>query len=144
MDALAKLVEEATIPTVTVFNKDPNNHPFVVKFFNSPNAKAMLFVNFNIFDSFKSKYHEVAEQYKGNDISFLIGDVEASQGAFQYFGLKEDQTPLIIIQTNEGEKYLKTNVEPDHIASWVKEFKDGKVKPYKKIRTYPRGQQRTC
>lgn len=43
----------------------------------------MLFVNFNIFDSFKSKYHEVAEQYKGNDISFLIGDVEASQGAFQ-------------------------------------------------------------
>lgn len=45
----------------------------------------MLFVNFNndLFDSFKSKYHEVAEQYKGNDISFLIGDVEASQGAFQ-------------------------------------------------------------
>ncbi|XP_015079485.1 protein disulfide-isomerase [Solanum pennellii] len=137
VDALAKLVEEATIPTVTVFNKDPNNHPFVVKFFNSPNAKAMLFVNFNIFDSFKSKYHEVAEQYKGNDISFLIGDVEASQGAFQYFGLKEDQTPLIIIQTNEGEKYLKTNVEPDHIASWVKEFKDGKVKPYKKSEPIP-------
>lgn len=45
----------------------------------------MLFVNFNsgLIDTFKSKYHEVAEQYKGNDISFLIGDVEASQGAFQ-------------------------------------------------------------
>lgn len=39
MEALAKLVEEATIPTVTVYNKDPNNHPFVIKFFNSPNAK---------------------------------------------------------------------------------------------------------
>ncbi|KAH0660606.1 hypothetical protein KY285_027265 [Solanum tuberosum] len=139
VDALAKLVEEATIPTVTVYNKDPNNHPFVVKFFNSPNAKAMLFVNFNndLFDSFKSKYHEVAEQYKGNDISFLIGDVEASQGAFQYFGLKEDQTPLIIIQTNDGEKYLKPNVEPDHIASWVKDFKDGKVKPFKKSEPIP-------
>ncbi|PHU11568.1 hypothetical protein BC332_18498 [Capsicum chinense] len=39
VDALAKLVEEAIIPTVTVFNKDPNNHPFVIKFFNSANAK---------------------------------------------------------------------------------------------------------
>lgn len=39
MDALAKLVEEAIIPTVTIFNKDPNNHPFVIKFFNSANAK---------------------------------------------------------------------------------------------------------
>jgi protein disulfide-isomerase A1 len=139
VDALAKLVEEATIPTVTVFNKDPNNHPFVIKFFNSPNAKAMLFVNFNsdLIDTFKSKYHEVAKQYKSSDISFLIGDVEASQGAFQYFGLKEDQVPLIIIQKNDGEKYLKPNVEPDHIASWVKEFKDGKVKPFKKSEPTP-------
>ncbi|PHT76138.1 Protein disulfide-isomerase [Capsicum annuum] len=39
VDALAKLVEEAIIPTVTVFNKDPNNHPFVIKFFNNANAK---------------------------------------------------------------------------------------------------------
>lgn len=139
VDTLAKLVEAASIPTVTLFNKDPNNHPFVIKFFNSPNAKAMLFVNFNsdLIDTFKSKYHEVAEQYKGNDISFLIGDVEASQGAFQYFGLKEDQVPLIIIQTNDGEKYLKPNVEPDHIASWVKDFKDGKVKPFKKSEPIP-------
>ncbi|XP_060214393.1 protein disulfide-isomerase [Lycium barbarum] len=139
VDALAKFVEEASIPTVTVFNKDPNNHPFVIKFFNSPNAKAMLFVNFSNdqIDTFKSKYQEVAEQFKGKDISFLIGDVEASQGAFQYFGLKEDQVPLIIIQTSDGEKYLKPNVEPDHIASWVKEFKDGKVKPFKKSEPIP-------
>lgn len=139
VDTLAKLVEEAAIPTVTVYNKDPNNHPFVIKFFNNPNAKAMLFVNFNndLFDSFKSKYHEVAEQYKGNDLGFLIGDVEASQGAFQYFGLKEDQIPLIIVQTSDGGKYIKPNIEPDHIASWVKEFKDGKVKPFKKSEPIP-------
>nr|UZC53371.1 petunia protein disulfide isomerase-1 [Petunia x hybrida] len=139
VDALANLVEEASTPTVTLFNKDPNNHPFVIKFFNSKNAKAMLFVNFNsdLIDTFKSKYHEVAEQFKGNDISFLIGDVEASQGAFQYFGLKEDQVPLIIIQTNDGEKYLKPNVEPDHIASWVKDFKDGKVKAFRKSEPIP-------
>lgn len=39
VDASEKFVEEASIPVVTLFNKDPDNHPFVIKFFNSPNAK---------------------------------------------------------------------------------------------------------
>lgn len=39
MDALEKFVEEASAPIVTLFNRDPSNHPFVFKFFNSPNAK---------------------------------------------------------------------------------------------------------
>ncbi|KAK9096079.1 hypothetical protein Sjap_021576 [Stephania japonica] len=125
VDALEKFVEEASVPTVTIFNKDPNNHPFVIKFFNSPNAKAMLFLNFSdeAADSFKSKLQEVAESYKGKGISFLIGDLEASQGAFQYFGLKEEQVPLVVIQENDGEKYLKPN--------------DGKVNPYRKSEPIP-------
>ncbi|KAK6132354.1 hypothetical protein DH2020_033914 [Rehmannia glutinosa] len=139
VDALVKFVEETSTPTVTLFNKDPKHHPFVIKFFNSPNAKAMLFLNFasEQFDAFKSKYHEVAALYKGKDLSFLMGDIEASQGAFQYFGLKEEQVPLIIIQTNDGGKYLKPNVEPDQVASWVKDFKDGNVQPYKKSEPIP-------
>ncbi|KAF2317199.1 hypothetical protein GH714_016573 [Hevea brasiliensis] len=80
VDVLEKFVEESSIPIVTVFNNDPINHPYVIKFFNSPNAK--------------------------------------------YFGVKEDQVPLIIIQTNDGQKYLKPNLEPDHIAPWLKEYKE--------------------
>ncbi|XP_057795743.1 protein disulfide-isomerase [Salvia miltiorrhiza] len=139
VDALVKFVEETSTPTVTLFNKDPKNHPFVIKYFNIPNAKAMLFLNFSTeyYDAFKSKYHEVAQLYKGKDLSFLMGDVEASQGAFQYFGIKEEQVPVIIIQSNDGEKFLKPNVEPDQIASWVKDFKDGNVQPYKKSEPIP-------
>lgn len=139
VDALEKFVEESSVPIVTLFNKDPSNHPFVIKFFNGPNAKAMLFLDHSseLFDAFKSKYHEVAEQYKGKGINFLLGDLEASQGAFQYFGLKDDQVPLIVIQTNDGQKYLKPNLEPDHIAPWVKEYQDGKVLPYKKSEPIP-------
>lgn len=45
----------------------------------------MLFINFaaDIADSLKSKYHETAEQYRQEGIKFLVGDVEASQRAFQ-------------------------------------------------------------
>lgn len=41
VDALEKFVEESVIPLVTVFNNDPSNHPFVIKFFNNPNAKVI-------------------------------------------------------------------------------------------------------
>lgn len=139
IEALEKFVEETSIPIVTVFNNDPSNHPYVIKFFNSPNAKAMLFVNFTTeaADSLKSKYREAAEQYRQDGISFLVGDVEASQGAFQYFGLKEDQVPLIIIQHNDGKKFLKPNLEPDHVSAWLKDYKDGKIQPYKKSEPIP-------
>ncbi|KAF7829820.1 protein disulfide-isomerase [Senna tora] len=139
LDTLEKFVEEASLPIVTVFNSDPSNHPYVIKFFNSPNAKAMLFINFTTeeADSLKSKYREAAEQYRLDGISFLVGDVEASQGAFQYFGLKEDQVPLIIIQHNDGTKFLKPNLEPEHIPAWLKDYKDGKIQPYKKSEPIP-------
>lgn len=42
---------------------------------------------------------------------------------FQYFGVKEDQVPIIIIQTTDGKKYIKAHLEPDQIASWLKDFK---------------------
>lgn len=139
VDALEKFVEESSIPIVTVFNNDANNHPFVIKFFNSPNAKAMLFMNFSSegTEPIQSKYREVAEQYKGQGISFLLGDLEASQGAFQYFGLQESQVPLIVIQTNDGQKYLKPNLDADQIAPWLKEYKEGKVPPFRKSEPIP-------
>ncbi|KAL4565795.1 hypothetical protein LXL04_029901 [Taraxacum kok-saghyz] len=138
LDALKKFVEEATIPTVTVFNHDPKNHPFVIKFFNTPNAKAMLFVNFSSkpFGDYESKYQDIANEHKGKGISFLIGDVEASQGAFQFFGLKEDHVPVMVINADK-EKYVKPNVEPHHIELWLKEYKDGKVAPYVKSEPVP-------
>jgi protein disulfide-isomerase A1 len=49
----------------------------------------MLFLNFSSenFEAFKSNFNEAAKQFKGKEVSFLIGDIEASQGAFQVFHL---------------------------------------------------------
>lgn len=45
----------------------------------------MLFLNFSTgpFDSFKSAYYAAVEEFHNKEIKFLIGDLEASQGAFQ-------------------------------------------------------------
>lgn len=44
-----------------------------------------MFVNFTAdnADSLKLKFRESAEQYRQQGVSFLVGDLEASQGAFQ-------------------------------------------------------------
>ncbi|KAI3865417.1 hypothetical protein MKW92_018197 [Papaver armeniacum] len=137
--AMEKFLDESSVPLVTLFNKDPNNHPYVIKFFNSPNAKAMLFLNFSVelADGIKSKFQEVAKAQKGKGVSFLMGDLEASEGAFQYFGLKQEQVPLIIVQNSDGSKYLKANLEADQIAPWIKEYMEGKAKPFKKSEPIP-------
>lgn len=44
MEALSKFVEESSVPIVTVFNNDPSNHPFVVKFFDNPNVKVICYL----------------------------------------------------------------------------------------------------
>ncbi|KAK6150784.1 hypothetical protein DH2020_015716 [Rehmannia glutinosa] len=138
VEALEKFIEESTIPVVTVWNKDPSNHPYINKFFEAPGAKALLFVNFSTEqDAFYSKYKDVAALYKGKGISFLLGDVDSTQNAFQYFGLKLEEAPLLIIQKSDGQKYLKTSIAPDQIAPWVKDYVNGLVKPFVKSEPIP-------
>lgn len=45
----------------------------------------MLFLNYTTeaAEALKSKYREVAEQYKGEGISFLIGDSQSSEAALK-------------------------------------------------------------
>ncbi|CAM8951902.1 unnamed protein product [Rhodiola kirilowii] len=137
VEALQKFVEESTVPLVTVFDNDQSNHPYLSKYFNSPADKAMVFLNFtdSLFESFKSKVHELATQYKGKGPIFLVGDVDAAKNALDYFGLKAEQAPLIIIQTNDNVKFLKAQVNPDGLAPWVKGYLAGEVKPF--IRSEP-------
>jgi protein disulfide-isomerase A1 len=42
--------------------------------------------------------------------------------ARQYFGLKDEQAPLILIQDGESKKFLKDHIEADQIVSWLKEY----------------------
>jgi hypothetical protein len=62
-----------------------------------------------------------------NDLPFTSSDnLLMSVGSlftFQYFGLKEDQVPLIVLQQNDGVKYLNPNLEPDQIIPWLKDYK---------------------
>ncbi|KAL0449869.1 UNVERIFIED_CONTAM: protein disulfide-isomerase [Sesamum latifolium] len=136
VEALEKFIAESTIPIVTIWNSDTSNYPYINKFFESSNDKAMLLVNFSKeHDTFQSKYKNAATLYKGKGISFLFGDVDSTRNAFQYFGLEVEQAPLLIIQKPNGQKYLKANIEPDQIESWLKDYTAGLVEQF--IRSEP-------
>ncbi|KAL3507083.1 hypothetical protein ACH5RR_032465 [Cinchona calisaya] len=101
IDAIEDFIEEASIPVVTIFDNGPSKFEYVNKFFSSPKAKvllpafldsvvanydwivllyglAMVFLNFTTeLDTFKSKYNDVAVLYKGKELSFLLGDIDA-------------------------------------------------------------------
>ncbi|KAF8092632.1 hypothetical protein N665_0407s0012 [Sinapis alba] len=138
-ESLEKFIKESSIPLVTVFDNDPSNRPYVASFFDSSATKVMMFVNFTgeTAKSLKSKYREVATSYKGQGLSFLVGDAESGKNVFQYFGLEESQAPLVIIQTPDGKKYLKANVVVEEIESWMKDFKNGKAAEHKKSQPIP-------
>uniref|UniRef100_A0A804MUL1 Protein disulfide-isomerase n=1 Tax=Zea mays TaxID=4577 RepID=A0A804MUL1_MAIZE len=121
--ALEKFIDASSTPRVVTFDNNPDNHPYLMKFFQSSAPKSV--------------YYAAAEEFKDKEIKFLIGDIEASQGAFQYFGLKEDQTPLILIQDGDSKKFLKDHIEADQIVSWLKEYFDGKLTPFKKSEPIP-------
>jgi protein disulfide-isomerase A1 len=110
VDSLEKFVEEASMPLIAVLTKDPDSHAHVIKFFNSPDAKALFFLNFTAdnAEEFRATYEELAKSHKGKGLKFLLADLEASQGALQ---------PSILIQDAEDRKYLKETLEVKQISS---------------------------
>ncbi|KAF5768099.1 putative protein disulfide-isomerase [Helianthus annuus] len=139
VDAMEKFIEEASTPLVTLFDQSETNQPFLSKYFQSSESKAMLFFNYDHEkkDYFKSTYHEIAALYKGKGLIFLMGDVKDSANVLEYFGLTVDQTPALLVQDTKGVKYVSQNVQADHIAPWLKDFTDGKLKPYIKSEPIP-------
>ncbi|WMV29497.1 hypothetical protein MTR67_022882 [Solanum verrucosum] len=111
-------------------------HHYVVK--ELPVHLVFLFLNFSTdLDAFKSKYYDLALSYKGKETNFLLGDAETGKRALQYFGLDTDQAPLIFVLSMGGTKYVQRHVQPDNLASWLKDCKDGKLKPYLKSQPIP-------
>jgi len=138
-DAIKKFIEVSGFPTVLIFDADPTNHKFLERYYTTPSAKAMLFLHFSDdrVESFKSQMHEAARQLSGNNISFLIGDVSAADRAFQYFGLKESDLPLLLVIASTG-KYLNPTMEPDQLIPWMKQYIYGNLTPYVKSEPIPR------
>ncbi|KAM7270627.1 hypothetical protein ACFE04_029841 [Oxalis oulophora] len=130
VDALLKFVQEASTPVVTVYKQDPQ---LDAKFFYSKNvyAKAMLFINRECHRAFESKYHEVAKENKGHEISFMIGDFVDSQVVVWSYEIHKSTTPLIVIRDPNGDTYVKADLEkPDDIVTWLEDYKAGKVAEY--------------
>lgn len=46
VDALENFIGVASMPKVAIFDSDPSNRPFLIKFFNNPNTKVRSYFLF--------------------------------------------------------------------------------------------------
>ncbi|KAI3825291.1 hypothetical protein L1987_06772 [Smallanthus sonchifolius] len=137
--AMKNFIVEASIPLVTNINY--NNTPDKINQWVSQlsDEKATLFVDFDKehFNVFKCKSYEVAALYKCKGLRFFLADARANEDVLKNSGLRFDQVPLIIIHSNDGPTYMKSNLKPDDISPWLNEYKDGNLKPFLKSQPIP-------
>ncbi|KAL5203916.1 hypothetical protein ABZP36_008787 [Zizania latifolia] len=118
------------------FDEAVAKHPFMVVEFYAPwcgHCKKLA-----------PEYEKAAQELSKHDPPIVLAKVDANDDKnrplatkYEYFGLKEDQVPLILIQDGNSKKFLKSQVEPDQIVSWLKEYFDGKLPPFRKSEPIP-------
>jgi protein disulfide-isomerase A1 len=62
------------------------------------------------------------------DLQFLYLDPKENPGALDFFGVKPEQCPLLMVHVpNKSAKYVSGTIELDKIESWVADYKAGKI-----------------
>ncbi|KAF5763223.1 putative protein disulfide-isomerase [Helianthus annuus] len=132
---MRNFIIDASFPLV-----EDNNTPSAVKQWLSQlsDEEVTLFVDSDEhFNVFKIKLQNVAAVYKRERLRFSLSDLRTDEDVLEYYGLRFDQVPLIIIHSDDGSRYMKANIKPDDISSWLNEYKDGKLKRYLKSQPIP-------
>ncbi|KAM7270391.1 hypothetical protein ACFE04_029605 [Oxalis oulophora] len=127
--SLVQFIEESITPLVTVYKKEPR---LDAAFFSGRihYDKAMLFIDFNHHDFrlFEKAYREVAKKERG--ISFMLVDSAVLEHDFLVFELHKSLTPLIVIRAPTGETYVKADLTPGNIETWVGDCKVRNITEY--------------
>ncbi|KAI3717608.1 hypothetical protein L1987_69335 [Smallanthus sonchifolius] len=137
--AMKNFIVEASIPLVTNLNDNITSDKINQWVSQLSDEKATLFVDFDDehFNAFKCKCYEVGALYKCKGLRFFLADARANEDELKCSGLRFDQVPLIIIHSNDGPTYMKSNLKPDDISPWLNEYKDGNLKPFLKSQPIP-------
>ncbi|KAH7296125.1 hypothetical protein KP509_26G009900 [Ceratopteris richardii] len=138
-EAVKEFLRVVSIPYVVLFNKDPVQREYLAKIFDQPDdAKAFLFLDANdTSDALKKVYGDLAKDLTVKSIRFMIAHTEDGQNAIQYFGVKKENLPCILIQDKNEKKYTLEKANTGNIASWFKDYLDGKDPQFLKSKPAP-------
>lgn len=68
---------------------------------------------------------------------FPIVKASSSTLVFKKIAVQEDLAPVIIAQNTEALKYVQPNVQISEIVPWLKDYTEGKLKPFIKCEAIP-------
>lgn len=135
-EAVREFLNEVSIPSVVLFDKDPMQLKYLSKIFANPqSSKVFLFVESkdDNTEEIKAIFKELASVYKGKGLRFIIADTENGQRAIQHFGVKKEKLPSIWVQGKDGAIYALEEAKAGKITTWLKDYFDGKLAPVQEL-----------
>eukprot|EP00238_Polyblepharides_amylifera_P001619 CAMPEP_0196570874 /NCGR_PEP_ID=MMETSP1081-20130531/1044_1 /TAXON_ID=36882 /ORGANISM="Pyramimonas amylifera, Strain CCMP720" /LENGTH=490 /DNA_ID=CAMNT_0041887555 /DNA_START=80 /DNA_END=1552 /DNA_ORIENTATION=- len=136
---LVEWLNKKSLPIITELDQTPKNRDALRKLFASPLPKAIFFAKYESegTEEMKEALRTVAQANEG-EMHFVQADASTNEGALKFFGMTEEQLPSIVVHDTAADlKYVNHNVQPGAIASWINDFKAGKVEVHVKSEEIP-------
>ena len=136
-DLLKAWVESNSAPLVAKFSQDPTEMKHFQKAFGSKLPKLITLVKEA--DEVKAKELLSEAATANSDMKFIFTNDDVGSRVMEYFGITADKVPaLLIVDDDKAEKFLQTNTTLDKIPEFIKEYKDGVLKPFLKSEETPK------
>eukprot|EP00897_Mesotaenium_endlicherianum_P008617 jgi/Mesen1/7784/ME000408S06890 len=139
VDEIKSFAEEKSVPLVVEMTKDPKDRNKLMKVFESPLNKVLLFLDYQGEDAeeLKEAYNKVAAA-NTKSLKFIIGSASENDHALQYFGVAITEIPTIIVHDQSSEKkYVDTEIEAEDVAKFIDDYLAGKLEPRVKSEAIP-------
>ncbi|CAM6084019.1 unnamed protein product [Calypogeia fissa] len=138
---LTKFLETESLPLITKMSKKKEHIRALLKFTESHNDKVFLFRAGSQTDedpaAVLAALKKDAKDFKEKGLIFMFAEEEENAYALQFFGLKAENLPAYVIQTDKGEKYVSKNAKPEQLSPWLDDFLAGNLKVHIKSEPVP-------
>lgn len=105
----------------------PRNQRAVSALFAKPCTKVVLIYSKESkeAEAFQTAARSSAE--KDRKLKHLLISAKGNENALKFFDLQEQDVPALFIQNEDDQKFVKKNVGPSELASFISEFQAGKL-----------------
>lgn len=126
--ALLAWVDAKSQPSLPELNQEPKNKKVLQKIFEKQDPKLLAFIAKGNKDEAAFKKVLSEANAKSSKVDIILAETGANAGALKFFGLEEEDTPAFAIHhPAEDGKFIKKNVTPKDLKSWLAEFEAGKL-----------------
>lgn len=126
---LSAWVEKVSAPALVTLDQSAKNKKALQKVFADPKPKLLGFIakDDKAYKDFKGALVKASSE--ADNVNVIFAETGGNNGALEYFGIKEKDTPALVIHDQKGGdlKFVSKNVDAAAVATFLSDFKAGKL-----------------